>query len=152
MGTLNPNIPSPELTKALNAASARMRAMKLPLLTPALLLVTFARDADSAAHRLLVQFAAERSFRLDELAASAEVLAKGSTGIDADFDFTDQAGQPVRLSTEMLVALDEGRSIALAADEVFVGTEHALGGLAERGVTTGPLLRRYGITAAAMTD
>jgi ATP-dependent Clp protease ATP-binding subunit ClpC len=152
MGTLNPNIPSPELNKALNAAATRMRAMSLPLLTPALLLVTFARDGDSVAHRLLVQFAAERSFRLDELAASAEVLAKGSTGLDADFVFTDQAGQPVRLSTEMVVALDEGRSIALASDEVFVGTEHALGGLAERGVSTAPLLRRYGISAATMTD
>jgi ATP-dependent Clp protease ATP-binding subunit ClpC len=152
MGTLNPNIPSPELTKALNAGAARMRAMKLPLLTPALLLLTFVRDGDSIAHRLLVQFAAERSFRLDELAASAEVLAKGSKGTDADFVFMDEAGQAVSLSTEMLVVLDEGRSIAQAADEVFVGTEHALGGLAERGVSTAPLLRRYGISAAAMTE
>jgi ATP-dependent Clp protease ATP-binding subunit ClpC len=152
MGTLNPNIPSPELTKALNAAAARMRAMKLPLLTPALLLLTFVRDGDSVAHRLLVQFAAERSFRLDELAASTEVLARGSAGLNADFNFLDEQGQPAPLSTEMLVALDEGRSIAQAADEVFVGTEHALGGLAERGVSTAPLLRRYGISAAAMTD
>src|SRR5512139_1710969 len=104
MGTLNPNIPSPELTKALNAASARMRAMNLPLLTPALLLLTFVRDGDSVAHRLLVQFAAERSFRLDELAASTEVLAKGSAGLNADFSFLDEKGQPVPLSTEMLVA------------------------------------------------
>jgi ATP-dependent Clp protease ATP-binding subunit ClpC len=152
MGTLNPNIPSPELNKALNAAATRMRALKLPLLGPGLLLLTFARDADSIAHRLLVQFAAERSFRLDELAASTEVLAKGSAGADADFVFMDDAGRPVPLSAEMLVALDEGRSIAQAADEIFVGTEHALGGLAERGVSTAPLLRRYGITAAAMTD
>ena len=152
MGTLNPNIPSPELTKALNAAAKRMRAMNLPLLGPGLLLLTFVRDGDSVAHRLLVQFAAERSFRLDELAASAEVLAKGNSGIDADFVFMDEAGQVVRLSTEMLVALDEGRSIAQAADEIFVGTEHALGGLAERGVSTAPLLRRYGISAPAMTD
>jgi ATP-dependent Clp protease ATP-binding subunit ClpC len=152
MGTLNPNIPSPELNKGLNAAAVRMRAMKLPLLGPGLLLLTFARDSDSVAHRLLVQFAAERSFRLDELAASAEVLAKGSPGADADFVFMDEAGQAVRLSKEMVIALDESRSIAQAADEVFVGTEHALGGLAERGVSTAPLLRRYGITAAAMTD
>src|SRR5512139_2782853 len=141
MGTLNPNIPSTELTKALNAAAARMHAMSLPLLTPALLLLTFARDSDSVAHRLLVQFAAERSFRLDELAASAEILAKASPGLSADFDFVNDKGQPVLLSTEMLVALDEGRSIAQAADEIFMGTEHALGGLAERGVSTASLLR-----------
>jgi ATP-dependent Clp protease ATP-binding subunit ClpC len=151
MGTLNPNIPSPELTRALNGAAARMRAMKLPLLTPALLLLTFVRD-DSAAHRLLLQFAAERSFRLDELGASSEVLARGSTGSDANFAFMDEAGGSVPLSTEMVIALDEGRSIAQAADEVFEGTEHALGGLAEQGVSTASLLRRYGISAAAMTD
>ena len=146
MGTLNPNIPSPELTRALNAAVRRMRAMKRPLLTPALLLLTFARDADSAAHRLLVHMAAERSFRVDELAASAEALAKARDGLDADFDFLDEGGEPALLSTEMLVVLDEGRSIAQASDEIQVGTEHALGGLAERGVSTAGVFRRYGIS------
>ncbi len=160
MGTLNPNIPSPALAQALNAAAARMRALNRPLLTPALLLLTFARDPGSTANRLLESLAAERSFRLAELAASAEALAKGSPGIDADFTFTDAAGQTVRLSTELVVALDEARSIAQASDEARVGTEHALGGLAERGVSTSALLRRYGIspetlisrlTAAAQT-
>ena len=42
MGTLNPTIPSPELTKTLNAAAARMKALGKPYLTPALLLATFA--------------------------------------------------------------------------------------------------------------
>ncbi len=152
MGILNPNIPSPELTKALNAAAKRMAAMGQRLLTPPLLLLTFARDDGSAAHRLLESLAAERSFRLDELAASAEVLARGSPGLDADFTFTDDTGQTVSLSTEMLVVLDEGRSIAQASDEIFVGTEHALGALAEKGVGTAALLRRYGISPETMTS
>lgn len=46
----------------------------------------------------------------------------------------------------MLIVLDEGRSIAEAADETQVGTDHALGGLAERGVGTAGILRRYGIS------
>ncbi len=150
MGTLNPNIPSPALVQALNAAAARMRALNRPLLTPALLLLTFARDPGSTANRLLESLAAERSFRLAELAASAEALAKGSPGIDADFTFADAAGQPVRLSTELVVALDEARSIAQASEEARVGTEHALGGLAERGVSTSALLRRYGISPETM--
>ena len=152
MGTLNPNIPSPELTKALNAAARRMRAMDRPFLTPALLLLTFARDQGSAAHRLLVQLAAERSFRLEELAASAEALAKARPGLDADFTFVDENNRPVPLSTDMLVVLDEGRSIAQASDEIYVGTEHALGGLAERGVSTASLFRRYGISTATLTS
>ena len=152
MGTLNPNIPSPELAKALTAAAVRMRAMGRPLLTPGLLLVTFARDANSAAHRLLVALSAERSFRLEELAASAELLARGSTGLDADFTFADEQGQSVRLSTEMVVVLDESRSIAQASDQTSVGTEHALGGLAEREVSTAALLRRYGISSETLTN
>jgi len=150
--TLNPNIPSPELTKALNAAARRMRAMNLPRLTPALLLLTFARDAGSAANRILAALAAERGFRLEELAASAEALAKASPGLDADFTFTGENDQVVALSTEMLIVLDEGRSIAQASDEIYVGAEHALGGLAERGVSTAALLRRYGISPGTMTS
>ncbi len=53
MGKLNPNIPSPELTKALNAAAARMRKLNRPMLTPALLLLTFTQEAGTAANRLL---------------------------------------------------------------------------------------------------
>jgi ATP-dependent Clp protease ATP-binding subunit ClpC len=152
VGTLNPNIPSSELSQALNAAAKRMRAFGRPLLTPPFLLLTFARDEDSAAHRMLAKWAAERGFRLEDLAASAEALAKVVSGIDADFVFTDTNNQPVPFDTEMLVVLDEGRSIAQASNEIHVGTEHALGALAEKGVSTAALLRRYGITSNVMTN
>ncbi|HEX9115464.1 MAG TPA: ATP-dependent Clp protease ATP-binding subunit [Anaerolineae bacterium] len=151
MGTLNPNIPAPELTVALNAAARRMRAFACPYLTPALLLLTFARD-ESAAHRLLAQWAAERSFRLEDLAGAAETMARADPGRDADFVFVDAEGQNVPLSTDMLIVLDEGRSIAQAGNEIYVGTEHALAALAERGVGTAVLLRRYGITPEMMTN
>ena len=49
MGTLNPTLLSPELDQAMNAAAARMRATGRLMLTPALLLLTFARDSGSAA-------------------------------------------------------------------------------------------------------
>ena len=127
MGTLNPSIPTPELTKTLNAAAARMKAFGKPYLTPALLLATFARDADNAAHRLLTSLAIERSFRLDELAISAEMLAKASPGADADFDFIAADGSRVKLSTEMLVVLDEGRSIAQASGRVDCGHRARVG-------------------------
>lgn len=152
MGTLNPKIPSLELTKALNAAAKRMTVYGRPLLTPALLLLTFVRDNGSAAHRLLVTWATERSFRLDDLAASAEALARAGGDLDADFIFTAEDNRQVPLSTDMLVVLDEGRSIAQASGEVTVGTEHALGALAEHGVSTAALLRRYGITSTTMTN
>jgi len=152
MTVLNPSILSPDLTKALYATAKRTKGMNLPFVTPALLLLTFARDDIGAAHRLLVLLAAERSFRLDELAASAEVLARNSPGRDADFTFVDETGATARMSTEMVIVLDEGRSIAQAADELQMGTEHALAALAERGVGTAALLRRYGISPETMTN
>jgi ATP-dependent Clp protease ATP-binding subunit ClpC len=152
MGTLNPTLLSPELDQAMNAAAVRMRALNRPVLTPALLLLTFTRDAGSAAHRLLTGLAVERSFRMDELAASAEALARSGNGQDADFTFTDAKGAAVPLSTDMLIALDEARSIAQAGGDTQVGTDHALGGLAERGVGTASILRRYGITRETMAN
>ncbi len=152
MTVLNLNLLSPDLVKALNAAGRRMKGMNLPFLTPGLLLLTFARDDIGAAHRLLVQMAAERSFRLDELAASAEVLARANPGRDADFTFVDETGATVRMSTEMVIVLDEGRAIAQAAEEPRIGTEHALAALAEHGVSTAALLRRYGISPETMTN
>ena len=79
-------------------------------------------------------------------------MARADPGLNADFNFLDENGQAVPLSTEMLVALDEARSIAQASNEIYVGTEHALGGLAEQGVSTAALLRRYGITRETMTN
>ena len=117
-----------------------MRALGRPLLKPALLLLTFIRDDGSIAHRMLAQWATERNFRLEDLAASAEALARAGVDADAEFDFIDIHDQPVPLSTEMVVVLDEGRSIAQASHEIYVGTEHALGALAEQGVSTAALL------------
>jgi ATP-dependent Clp protease ATP-binding subunit ClpC len=152
LGTLNPNIPSFELAKALNGAAKRMAAYRRPLLTPALLLLTLIRDDGSAAHRMLVTAAAERGFRLDDLAGSAEALARADGDSNADFNFIDETGHPVPLSAGMLIVLDEGRSIAQAAGERQVGTEHAFAALSEQGVNTAALLRRYGITPAMMTN
>ncbi len=145
MGTLNPNLVSPELARAINQTAARQRVTAQKLLTPAALLLTFVRESGTAAHRILTQLAIERSFRMDELAASAEAFARAAPGQDADFTYQGDNGA-IRLSTEMLIVLDEGRSIAEASGESQVSTEHALGGLAERGVGTAGILRRYGIS------
>ncbi|MCX7669058.1 MAG: ATP-dependent Clp protease ATP-binding subunit, partial [Anaerolineae bacterium] len=81
-----------------------------------------------------------------------DVYKRQNPGRDADFTFVDETGATVRMSTEMVVVLDEGRAIAQAADELRIGTEHALAALAERGVSTAALLRRYGISPETMTN
>ncbi|MDY7040056.1 MAG: ATP-dependent Clp protease ATP-binding subunit [Chloroflexota bacterium] len=152
MGTLNPNIPSEEMDRALNAAVELMRALGKRVLTPEVLLLALIRRTESAAGRLLTRFAETRGFKLSDLEREVEAQARARVGRDADFDFRADDGKLVPMSDEMVIVLDEGRAIAQAMDEVWVGTEHALGAMSQGGVSTAGLLQRFGVTQQAMTD
>jgi ATP-dependent Clp protease ATP-binding subunit ClpC len=152
MGTLNPDIPSKELTQALEGAAALMRSLKKRLLTPEILLLAFVRMPDSAAYRILDRFATTRGFKLTDLENEVESRARTRIGRDVDFAFVDENEQRVPLSEETLIVIDEGHTIAQANDEVWVGTEHALAAMAQAGVSTARILQRRGITPRAMTD
>jgi ATP-dependent Clp protease ATP-binding subunit ClpC len=152
MGTLNPDIPSKELTQALESAAALMGSMKKRLLTPEALLLAFIRMPDSAAYRILYRFAETRGFKLADLENEVENRARTRMGRDVDFAFVDSNEQRVSLSQETLIVIDEGRAIAQANDEVWVGTEHALAAMTQAGVSTAGLLQRRGITPRPMTD
>jgi len=152
MTTLNPNIPAPELTTALNDAIAAMKAYGHTVLTPELLLYTFARGEEYNATRLLRHLSRERGFDLAAFAKTAEQMARLRKGRDGKLGFLSRSNEAIPLSDELLVVLDEGRGIAQALDEVQVGTHHALGAMSERGVSTSAFLQRHGITPAAMTD
>jgi ATP-dependent Clp protease ATP-binding subunit ClpC len=152
MGTLSPDIPSKELTQALENAAALMRSLKKRVLTPEILLLAFIRLPDSAAYRILHRFAETRGFKLADLENEVENRARTRIDRDVDFDFVDESEQRVPLSKETLVVIDEGLTIAQAMDEVWVGTEHALAAMTQAGVSTSGLLQRRGITPRAMTD
>jgi ATP-dependent Clp protease ATP-binding subunit ClpC len=152
MGTLNPDIPSQELTQALESAAVLMRDMKKRALTPEILLLAFIRLPDSAAYRLLQRFAETRGFKLADLENEVENRARTQIGRDVDFYFVDGNEQRVPLSREALIVIDEGLTIAQAMDEVQVGTEHALAAMTQAGASTAGLLQRRGITPRAMTD
>jgi len=153
MSTLNPNLLSKGMTDAMNAAAPVMRAINKRLLTPEVLLLTFLRQPPSActAARVLQRMADSRGFKLADLEREAEIGARSREGRPADFDFITSGSDKLSLSTEMVVVLDEGKSIAQAADEVWIGTEHALGAMSQVGVSTSGLLQRYGITPTAMS-
>jgi ATP-dependent Clp protease ATP-binding subunit ClpC len=152
MGRLDPNIPSQELTTLLNDAVTLLHLHGQRVLTPELLLLTFLRTPGCAATRVLRHFAEGRGFALDDLEREVESQARMRRGRDADFTFTAQNGRPVPLSDEMLVVLDEGKTIAAAMSEVWVGTEHALAAMSQAGVSTAGLLQKRGITPLAMTE
>ena len=152
MGTLNPDLPSKELHQCLNEAAALMRHMKKRVLMPELLLLAFIRQPESAAYRVLSHFSHKRGFKIDEVEKRTESQLKNRSGRAADFDYMSAAGEPIQLSREMLIVLDEGRAIAEATHEVWIGTDHALAAMSEGGVSTAGLLQRFGVTPQAISD
>jgi hypothetical protein len=151
MGTLNPDIPSEELTRALSEAVTIMRGMRQRVLIPEHLLLAFLDNKAYAAHGLLAHFADERGFKLDDLTHAVEDQARTRRSADVDFDFEAQDGSRVPLGNEMLVVLDEGRAIARARDEIWVGTEDALAAMSQSGVSTAGLLQQRGITPRSLS-
>ena len=108
MGTLNPDIPSEDLALALNQAATIMRGLGQRVLMPEHLLLAFLEGQAYAAHEMLVRFAAERGFDLDQLTRDVEEQARSRRAADVDFGFETQDGGRVPLGDEMLVVLDEG--------------------------------------------
>ena len=150
MGTLNPNIPAPELSKLLTTAGAQRNDFDLKWLTPQLLLHTFLHDESSAAYQILQQLAQQRGFDLEELKKRVDTMARFAQGRDAGFNFTDDFGKDVPLAEEMLVVLDEGLSVAQARDELKVTSGHALAAMADIKVTTYGVLQKLGISQGAI--
>ncbi|MGD2077744.1 MAG: ATP-dependent Clp protease ATP-binding subunit [Chloroflexota bacterium] len=150
MGNLNPNIPSAELARQMTDAAGLRDRFNLKLLTPQLLLFTLLDAPSSAAHRILKELAEQRGFDWADLVRRVEMMAKHTPGRDANFMFTDDFGKDIPLADEMLIVLDEGRTIALARDERQVNSGHALAAMAQQNVTTYAVLQRIGVTAAAV--
>ncbi|HNS50964.1 MAG TPA: ATP-dependent Clp protease ATP-binding subunit [Anaerolineae bacterium] len=152
MGTLNPDIPSEELTRALNDAARIMGGLRQHVLMPEHLLLAFLDGKDYAAHKVLQRCAGERAFSLEDLTRAAEDQARARQTASVDFDFVAHNGTRVALGSEMLVVLDEGKAIARARDEIWVGTEDALAAMSQRGVSTAGLLQQRGVTPSALSN
>ncbi len=152
MGTLNPDIPSEELTRAMNEAATIMRGLRQQIMMPEHLLLAFLDNGTYAAHALLVRLAGERGFEMEKLARAVEDQVRGRRVTGVDFDFEAVDGTRVPLGSEMLVVLDEGRAIARARDELWVGTEDALAAMSQSGVSTAGLLQQRGVTPRALSS
>jgi ATP-dependent Clp protease ATP-binding subunit ClpC len=149
---LDPKILSQELAGLLHDAVTLLHLYGQRVLTPEMLLLAFMRTPGCAAYKILARFAQGRSFELPALEREVESQARMRRGRDASFSFTDQNGRPVPLSDEMLVVLDEGKTISDATGDVWVGSHHSLAAMSQAGVSTAGLLQRRGITPTAMTE
>ncbi|MDX1412933.1 MAG: ATP-dependent Clp protease ATP-binding subunit [Candidatus Promineifilaceae bacterium] len=150
MSSLNPNIPSPELSRLMSSAAAQMAEYKLSFLTPQLLLRLFLDERESAAYKILQQLHNQRGADLEDLVRRVEMMARSNKGRDAKFNFTDDFGHDIPLDEELLVVIDEGLTIAQAREEMKVGSGHALAAMAQPNVTTFGVLQRTGISSAAV--
>ena len=152
MGTLNPDIPAPDLKQALDDAARSLSVYGKRVLTPEILLLTLVRGRDFPSYPVLEQLAAERGFKLADLENEAEALVKARDGRSADFGYVTGDNRRAALSDEMLVVLDEGRAIAQSMNEIYVGTVHALAAMSQRGVSTAGLLQRHGVTPTVLSS
>ncbi|MBK8989135.1 MAG: ATP-dependent Clp protease ATP-binding subunit [Chloroflexi bacterium] len=152
MNNLNPNIPSPELSRLMTTAVTKLRDYQLTLLTPQLLLRVFLDDNTAVAHQILRRLQKERGFDWDDLVRRVEQVTHLSKGRDAKFNYTDDFGKDTPLADETLIILDEGLTLAQSREELKVNSGHALAAMAQKNVTTYAVLQRIGITTEAVIE
>ncbi len=145
MGTLNPDLLSDDVERLLNQAVARMDQLRQPLLTAEIVLEAMLNDADNAAYDLLKQYQQERGLDLDRFTRQARLAAERRRAQSANLDFVTNDNRRVPLSNDMIIALDEGLTIAQAADESEVDADHLLLGMADRRASTAGILRQHGV-------
>lgn len=147
MSTLNPNIPSAELSRLMTTAAGKMKEYRLQWLTPQLLLRTFLAEKESTAFKILEQLRQQRPFDLNDLISRVETMSRAALGRDANFKFTDDFGKDVPLAEELLVVLDEALTIAKSRQELKATSGHVLAAMLQPTITTYAVLQRVGITA-----
>ncbi|MEP7286114.1 MAG: ATP-dependent Clp protease ATP-binding subunit [Chloroflexota bacterium] len=152
MATLNPNLISKDMTAALNSAVEIVKSYNKRLLYPEAVLLAMIRSKDTAARRILDYYKAQRGMDLDRLERSVKMAVETRRDVDGDLLFLAANGDKVPLSRQMIIALDEALSVAQAGNEVYVDTDHMLAVMAESKISTGGLLRPFGITPSAMTE
>jgi ATP-dependent Clp protease ATP-binding subunit ClpC len=152
MSNLNPNIPSPELAGLMTTAVSQMKTYQLKLLTPQLLLRHFLDEPESVAYKILQQLQKQKGFAWDDLVQRVEMMAHHTKGRSAKFNFTDDFGKNQPLAEEMLVVLDEGRTLAQSREELKVSSGHTLAAMAQPNVTTYGVLQRVGVTSEAVAE
>ncbi len=150
MGSLNTDLLDANTRTLLSRAADVMRSRAMPLMMPEHALFAILRMPESTANRALQRLSQTRGFKLTDLENELDTQLKTRVGRSANFTFTTDQNSPVSLSDEMLIAIDEARSIALAAGEIYIATEDLLGALAQPGVSTAGMLQKRGITPAAI--
>ena len=152
MGTLNPNLLTKDTQAVLDDAVDIITAYGKPLLTPEAALLALIRSQNTAAARVLRDFAERRGADLDRLERTVKLAVQSRRDTGGDLTYAGGGGRSAELSRSMVIALDEALSVAQALNELAIDTDHLLGVMTEREVGTAGILTQFGITKAAIRD
>ncbi len=152
MGSLNPDLLSKDLNAVMNDAVSLKDEYRKPTLMPELLLLALLRRPDTAADRVLSNFASSRGVDREKLERQVHLAAEGRRDQNGNLDFTASGNRAVPLSRQTIVLLDDALSVANSMDEVRIDTDHVLSVMSESTVSTSGLLRQHGITPKAIKE
>ncbi|MCC6612616.1 MAG: ATP-dependent Clp protease ATP-binding subunit [Anaerolineae bacterium] len=152
MGTLNPDLVSKDVDAILNDAVALKDEYRKSMLMPELVLLALLRRKDTAAARLLALFKTERGVDLERLDRQTHLAAEQRRDQDGNLDFAALNNRMVPMSRQTIILIDEALTVAQAAHEIRVDSDHVLQVLGESNMSTSGLLRQHGITPKAIQD
>lgn len=152
MGSLNPDLLSKDLDAVMNDAVTLKDEYRKPTLMPELVLLALLRRPDTAAARVLDNFASTRGVDREKLDRQVHLAVEGRRDQNGNLDFAAQGNRSVSLSRQTIILLDDALSVANSMDEVRIDTDHVLSVLAESTMSTSGLLRQHGITPKAIKE
>ena len=150
MGSLNPNLLSPDVVTIIaDAVDLSDRLLKRNILPEATLWALLQRQ-DTAGFRLVQHFVERRGVDLTRLERQLRLAVESREDKNGDLDFLLPGGGRFPISRQLIIALDEGLSIAQAQGGRAIDADHLLMALTDRRIGTGTILQQHGITQAAM--
>ena len=152
MSTLNPDLISKDMDAVLNDAVPMLNEYRKSSIMPEMVLLALLRRKDTAAWRMLKEFETSRGVDLERLDRQVALAIQSRRDPDGSLDFVAIGNQKVSLSRQSIVLLDDGLTIANSMNEQKIDTDHALAVLAETSVSTGGVLRQFGITPKSIQD
>src|SRR5215207_2651327 len=126
MGTLNPDLLSKDMADVINKAIDMRKTYGHQAVQPELILLALLQQPDTAAARLMNVFSTTRGVDLQKLERQVELAAQSRRDQNGNLDFVGRGNKNIPLSRQTIIMLDEALSVASAAHELRIDTDHAL--------------------------
>lgn len=152
MATLNPKLLSKDTAAVMDSAVDILKSYGRRTIYPEVVLLSLIRSKETAAKRILEFYKTQRGLDVGRLESTVRNAVETRRDVDGDLIYTTAKGEKISLSRQMIIALDEALSVAQAGNEVYIDTDHLLAVLTESKVSTGGLMRQFGLTPKGMTD